>query len=139
MAYTESDRVQIRTYLGFGAIYLQLDPRLESAITSSQATSDGGTRPDNSSELLAKGLVTKLQAVDAAIDALLGLMGTYEADGKDGAKIDAAREDARLRKVGRTYVYRLARIFDTEPRADCYAPAPIITDQQAGPPRRIGY
>ena len=50
MAWTEADRVAIRSYLGFADLFLQADPRLESAITSLQARVEGGTRPDVSAE-----------------------------------------------------------------------------------------
>jgi hypothetical protein len=118
-AYAESDRVQIRQYLGYSAIFLQADPRLESAITASLAVADGGTRPDNSTQTLVLGIVTKLQATDTAIDALDALQGGTSVDGGD-VEVDAARELARLRSKGRQYVYRLARIFDTEPIADVF-------------------
>lgn len=138
MAYTESDRVQIRNYLGFASLYLQADPRLESAITASQATSDtGGTRPDNSTELFAKALVVKLQAIDTALD---DMTGTFGATKVDEISVDTARETARLRMHGRMYVHRLARIFDTFPHSDIFSSAP--PDVYPGYPRtanRVGY
>jgi hypothetical protein len=124
MAFAESDRVQIRLYLGYPQIWLQADPRLENAITNIQAVSDGGTRPNPSpsaAEVQAKALVTQLQNVDAALTNLQTFVGTTEANGPGGAKIDAAREDARLRATGRMLVNRLAGIFDTVPGRDVFS------------------
>ena len=137
MAYIESDRVAIREYLGFSALFLQADPRLESAITISQAIVDGGTRPDNSTELRAKAIIVSLQAIDQALN---DMTGTYGATAVDEIKVDTARETARLRMHGRMYVHRLARIFDTFPRSDIFSSAP--PDVYPGYPRtanRVGY
>lgn len=135
MAYLESDRVAIREYLGFASLFLQADPRLESAITASQSVADGGTRPTSDTEMRAKAIVTKLQAVDAAIDALIPAMGTGSVD---EVKLDTAREDARLRADGRRWVHRLARIFDTYPRSDVYSSAPELEEEYPGYPRTAG-
>lgn len=120
MAFVESDRVNIRLYLGYSALFLQADPRLESAITATQAVVDGGTRPDNSSELLAKSIVTQLAAFDASI---VGLSTQRGAGSVGGISIDPVRETARLRMLGRQYCHRLGRIFDTSPRADVFTSA----------------
>lgn len=128
MAFLESDRVQIRQYLGFSATWLQADPRLESAITTVQSIADGGTRPDNSTELQIKAIVTKLQAIDTNIDGLATQQGALGAD--DATKLDSARETARLQGVGRMYVHRLARALDTSPHSDIFA---------AGSPDAGGY
>lgn len=125
MAFAESDRVQIRLYLGYPQIWLQADPRLESAITNIQSISDGGTRPNPSpsaAEVQALSLVTQLQGVDTALTALNGLVGVTEATGD--AKLDTAREDARLRAAGRMLVNRLSAIFDTVPGRDVFSVAP---------------
>jgi hypothetical protein len=113
MAFTESDRVQIRRYLGFSSLFLQADPRLESAITASQAVSDGGTRPDNSLETQIKADLTYCQAVDTAIAALRPVMGATSV-GRKAVEIDTAREHARLKNDGSTIVGRLATALDVE-------------------------
>lgn len=139
MALVESDRVQIRQYLGFGSLWLQLDPRLESAITAIQSTADGGTRPDSSTETQAKALLTKLQGIDTNLDNLANQQGAQEVDG--GTKLNQAKEMARLRAMGRMYVHRLARIFDTFPRSDVYSAAPMLEDSYPNYPEthRSGY
>lgn len=133
--FTELDRVKIRTYLGFGSLYLQLDPRLENAITALQSVADGGTRPTNDAETMAKSLVTSLEAVDAAITGLRDQQGATELVGE--LTLDATREMLRLRSEGRMLVHRLARMLDTFPRSDVFGPAPILTASQDA--RRNGY
>ena len=127
MAFVEQDRAYIRNYLGYAGIFLQADPRLESAISNIQAVSSvdpvavGGTRPDQSSENLARNIVAKLVAIDAALDALDAFEGVEKVD--DGS-FNMVREDARLRRKGRMYVYRLAKLLDTEPRGDVFGTTP---------------
>lgn len=132
MAYTESDRVQIRQYLGFSSIFLQADPRLESAISATQSTSENGTRPDTSTETFVKTLIVKLQAIDTSLDALSCQVGVVKAE--EGIQLDSAREMLRLKGMGRLYVHRLARVFDTFPRSDIYSSAPDLASAYPGYP-----
>lgn len=60
MSLTESDRATLRHYLGFSALFLQADPRLDLAISSVQSRADGGTRPDDSTERLIRGWLAQL-------------------------------------------------------------------------------
>jgi len=123
---TEADRVQFRMFLGYSDQFLQADPRLENAMTNVQCISDGGTRPNPSpsaAEAQAKAIITKLQNLDTSLDNLQQFAGATSVDAGD-ASVDAAREDARLRALGRMYVHRLARIFDTLPISDIYSMAP---------------
>ena len=141
-AFLESDRVQIRQYLGYSGLWLQADPRLESAITNIQAVADGGTRPDNSTQVLALAIVTTLQGIDARLGRLAGQVGTTSIGaGSSSAKIDTVRETARLNSEGRKYVHRLARILDTEPRADVFSAAPEEANSYPSAPfgGRSGY
>lgn len=63
MSFQETDRVWIRHFLGYSALFLQADPRLENAITSIQAVAENGQRPDASSENFVKGLLYGTAAV----------------------------------------------------------------------------
>ncbi len=124
MAFAESDRVQFRKYVGADALYLQADPRVERAITAIQAVTDGGTRPDNSTEVEAKAILAKLQAIDLAIDNMANFVGATHAE--DDTQIDAAREQARLRQNGRMYAGRLAIMIGMEGvRKDVFSTQPI--------------
>lgn len=121
MAFSEQDRVYIRQYLGYAAIWLQADPRLESAITTIQSVADGGSRPDSSSENQARVYIAKCQDVDQRLDDLDDLMGGGRVD---ESTFDVVKEDRRLRQKGRMYVYRLAKLLDTEPRGDVFSASP---------------
>ena len=126
MAFTEADRVQIRGFLGYSSQFLQADPRLESAMTNAQSLSDGGTRPNPSpsaAENQVRVIIANLQSIDTSMMNLQQFAGVTKAD-KGEAFIDAAREDARLRALGRMWVHRLARLFDTLPISDIYSMAP---------------
>lgn len=118
--FTESDRVSIRNYLGFGALWLQADPRLENAITTVQSVADGGTRPDSSTETAIKAVITDLQTIDARLKDLWIQM---QAGAVDEVKVNPARGAALLRSEGRRLVHRLARHLDTYPRSDIYSSA----------------
>ncbi len=117
--FTESDRVQIRRYLGFSGIFLQANPRLESAITAVQAISDGGTRPDNSSELEVRAYIAKLQKIDEKIECML--WSTVGVSKADEINIDSARGIAVMKQEGRRFVTLLSDILSCTPLKDCYS------------------
>lgn len=148
--YSELDRTWIRHFVGFGATFTQADPRTEAAITATQSTADGGSRPDSSGENIIKGLiygtaaitsgtsgvtpgptsttgvtfntpaVTGLIQIEAEIAALDYSLGATEADGGD-AKVNVAREGARLKNEGRRRVNALCIALGLQgPRADVF-------------------
>jgi hypothetical protein len=150
VAYSEVDRVWIRHFLGFSAIFTQADPRLENAVTATQSLADGGVRPDASTENYIKAVIYGVAAVAGTqagvvvgpasttgvtfqvpasrgliqIEANIALqdqfLGTSEVDGKE-IQIDPAREIKRLRVEGRRLVNHLARMLATHPRADIFS------------------
>lgn len=157
MAYVESDRVWIRRYVGYGAIFQQAEPRLENAVTATQSAADGGSRPDSSTENNILGLVYGFAAITTGTSgvtpgptsrgatvfntpALPGLiaieqsiatqsvfLGAGQAD--TDVTIDPARECARLRKEGRRLCHQLARMLGMKGvRADIFSSSPVITD-----------
>lgn len=137
-AYLEADRVEIRRYLGFADLYLQADPRLENAITASQAVADGGTRPTSDAQTAILGLIygrtTKnnryirgLQDIEADLSDLQLQQGATQAD---EVKLDAARQAAMLEDAGRRLVHQLARMLDTFPRADIFSGSPTLSTTQ---------
>lgn len=126
MAFTVAERVQIRMYIGFSNIFLQQDPRLENAITAVQSIADGGVQPTTDAEAMVRAILVKLTSNDASIDALADFSGATAAD-KGDAEIDAAREQARLQSVGRMYIARLCRMFDTYPVADVYSASDMLS------------
>jgi hypothetical protein len=74
MAYSEVDRAYIRTYLGYGAIFLQAEPRLENAITATQSVADKGARPDSTTENIIRAIVYGSQAVAGSVSGLLPII-----------------------------------------------------------------
>jgi len=152
MAYSEQDRTIIRHFLGYPAIFLQAEPRLEAAITATQSVADGGGRPDSNTENYILGLVygTNPQTGSAitlgpasqtstprAMPATQGLLSIEQqiaslrpitfvtsAD-KGDAVIDAARGMALLRAEGRRLVNALSRMLATKPRADVFTGADV--------------
>lgn len=129
MAFTEADRVQIRKYLGAAGIFLQAWPRLENAITAVQSVADGGTRPDNSTEVDVKAIVAKLQEVDCQLDQLDSV---YMAATVDELKVDPFRAQIALRTRGRMLVTRLATHFDTRPLRDVFSSTPPNPSGEVG-------
>ena len=120
MAWTEADRAVIRSYLGFPALFLQADPRLESAMQSVQSEADGGTRPDNSTELQMRGWLAQLAAIEARLESL---WDEAEALKVDELGVDPMRALALLRSEGRRIVGRIARALGTSPRHDVFTGA----------------
>lgn len=131
--FLESDRVKIRKWLGFSALFLQADPRLEAAITSVQSVTDNGTRPDDSTVLAIKDYLTKLDGIETQ------WMNLTAEGGMQGGKIDELQIDPLrglegLKKVGRIYVGFLADALSTRPHRDVFsAPKLLKADGEAGP------
>lgn len=155
MAYSELDRTFIRHYVGYGAIFLQAEPRLENAITATQSQADGGARPDSNTENYIKGLIygtqaqagnavalgpttqsipfampatQGLQAIEQQIQQLWPIAFVQKADNRE-AEIDVPRAVALLRKEGRRVAHGLARMLGMRGvRADIFSSAPVILD-----------
>lgn len=122
MAFSEADRVQIRRWLGTSAMYASYDPILENAITAAQAISDGGARPDSSTELAAKGWLTELATIETKWKDLYDTMLAHKID---ESTVDAVRGLAGLKQIGRMYVGFLSDALSTPVKRDVFsAPAP---------------
>jgi hypothetical protein len=155
VAYSEQDRTLIRHFVGYGAVWLQAEPRLENALIATQSLADGGGRPDSNTENFIKGLIygtlaqagtpvtpgPTTQSVAFAMPATIGLLAIEQkianlwdiafimsADNRD-AVIDVPRAIALLRKEGRRLAHSLARMMGMRGvRADVFASSPIIVD-----------
>lgn len=119
-AWTEAEKANLRHYLGFSALFLQADPRLENAIASVLAVADGGTRPDSATQVQIQGWLTKLSTVDQRLE---DLWIQAQAQGVDEVKVSPAVGMSLLRKEGRRLVNNVARALATRPRADIYSSA----------------
>ena len=156
MAYSETDRSWIRRYVGYGAIFLQAEPRLENAILATQSVADGGARPDSSTENNIKGLIYGFAAITTGtngvtpgatsttgttfntpairgllqIEAQIAFMDVQQgALQADEAKVDPARETKRLRAEGRRLCHQLARMLGMRGvRADVFSAGEVVVD-----------
>lgn len=135
-AWTEAQRVSARKWLGFGNVFLQADPRFETAMNAVLAVADGGTRPDNSAQLAILGYLAFLDggtippaagSLEAQWQALLIQLAVGEADGE--AKIDAIRALAGVAKIGRFYVRLICYSLGFEkPLVDVFAANPAFNE-----------
>lgn len=127
-AWTEAQRVQVRDILGFSGIFLQADPRLENALTSVLAIADGGTRPDNSTQLEILEIVCEVQGIYCQLQALRQQLAVLRAD---KVHIDAARAIIMVRSEGRRLVTRLSAALSTNPRRDIFSASEPKLDSDA--------
>ena len=121
MAITESERVQIRSYMGASYLFNQLYPKLENAITNIQSVADGGNQVDSSLETLIRQTLSDLADVDAAIKNLIIQAQVFNA-GSDDIKISVAHGLFNLRAIGRQYIGKISRALSCLPFDDYYSP-----------------
>jgi hypothetical protein len=134
--FSETDRVYMRRFLGTGSTFLTAWPLLESAMTAVQSVSDGGARPDSSTENEIKGIlygtasvtgttgvtpggtsttgqtwttpaVRGLLAIEASIAGQDPFLGVQQV-GKGAVTLNPLLETHRLRSEGRRLANRLA-------------------------------
>jgi hypothetical protein len=125
VAFLESDRVSIRQYLGYSRLNYQFDPRLESTITTVQAITDGGSYPDDTTELAIKANIASLAALETKLTALWDQAQAVDAD---GLKIEVPRAMIMLRAEGRRLVGYIADALDMKPKRDVFASPSIRVD-----------
>lgn len=129
MAFTEAERVKIRKYLGFSAIYLQAEPRLENAITAVQSTADGGTRPDSSTETAIREQLGILDDITDKIAELRDCLGTAQVN---KVQVDNVRALIALRQQAWIEVGYLSDPLATRPVRNVFAP-PLSRDGSTEP------
>jgi hypothetical protein len=120
VAWTEADHAEIRHYLGFAALFLQADSRLETAIGSVQSKADGGTREDNSTELQIRRWIAGLARIEQR---LADIWEVAEGEKVEELGVDPYRGMALLRAEGRRLVGNIARVLSTSPRHDVFSAA----------------
>lgn len=157
MSFSEVDRVWIRHFGGWGAVFSQADPRLEGSVTGIQSVADGGSRPDSSSENYVKSCIygsaanagtsgvtigSAAQNVVFATPAVRGLIQIEQqiaaldilngAAEVDEVKVDSAREMIRQRMEGRRLVYAMCRMLGMKgPRVDVFSSG--VTTEDSDP------
>lgn len=115
MTFTDTERAQIRLYLGYPDVYLDANSRLESAMDIV-----GQSRPEVVT--LVQGILAALAVVDTSLTASLTTAGLMQADevkwyetGKGGGEIEVKRAE------GKRLCSRLSIIFGTEIANDVFA------------------
>jgi hypothetical protein len=126
--FTEPQKVLVRHFMGFAGIFKQADPRLENAMLAICATADGGSQPDDSSQLQALAIVMDLQEIECVLKSMWKSMLVMQAGTN---KIDTLRGMAGMRAEGRRVVNGLAAVLGTSPRRDIFSAATINAEGDA--------
>ena len=134
MAWLESDRVSIRRWMGSSELYMQLDPRLENAITAVQSKVDGGNMPDSSTETAVRAYLAQLTAIELQWTTLYIQMQVTKAGKVD---IDPLRGIAGLKQLGRIYVSHIADALAMRPRRDAFTSIEPVPVGQANSPSHL--
>jgi len=114
MAFSATERVAIRKYLGAPAPFNALTVRLDTLITSVETSADTVTA--------VQGWLTELASIEAAVKDLRAQMQVL---GADDGRIDCLRAQAGLFKEGRYYVGLLAQTLTFPPLRDVFTPTRI--------------
>lgn len=120
MAFSESDKVEIRKYMGAGSLYKQLFPKLENAIIAVQSVADGGSQVDSSTENSIKSYLTKLATIELKLEALQCQVQVVEA-GADEIKLNVAQGVSLLRSEGRRMIAAISRTLACAPTYDFFS------------------
>ena len=123
-AWTESEKSNIRAYLGFPALFHQQEPRLENAINSVQSVADGGVLPTSDTQERMRTVLSQLSNVDTKITALYCQFQVLEVSNPK-TRLDAIRAAFYLKMEGRRLITQLAIPLGTKPFRDYYSPLPL--------------
>jgi hypothetical protein len=116
--YTQPQRVSFREYMGLSLLFASGNAIFENVLNTIQSLQDDGATFNETLVLLGY-----LQNIDQLRlqNASLG----FATISSTGTNVDAARNDAILKSVGRTYINRLSIIFSMKPTRDYYNAAPM--------------
>lgn len=125
VAWSESEKADIRAYLGFPALFHQFEPRLENAIRSVQSVADGGVLNDGgATQERMRDVLSQLAEVDCRLRKTQIYGQALSVDGND-IKVDYIRAGIWLRMEGRRLITQLAIPLGTTPIKDYYTGLPI--------------
>jgi hypothetical protein len=110
MAFTETERVQIRLYLGWSGRFYQFDSRLEQAMNAVSAET----------EVIVKAALAECQSFDEQIQAA---PKRFKAAQVGSITLQGATELALLRSCGRAHVGRIAATLGVEVKHDVFSGA----------------
>ncbi len=124
MAFTEPERVQIRSFMGATRLFLDQDNRLESAMDAVDAFPTSDTE-----DYITDTILVRLNAIDAE---LVKLETKYLAMSADEVKVSPAQAQGMLYRDGRRWVGRLADTLSMRPYRDTYTASPEAPSQRLG-------
>lgn len=113
MAFTDSQKSQIRQWMGYADIFHDADPRLENAMLSVQQLPDGGAAEAR--------IVAMLPKIQAAWDNFTNLDCLSNVQ-VGNVKMDAIRARAWARQIGPTLVGLLSDALRCRPARNIFAP-----------------
>lgn len=120
-AWSEPEKARLRKYLGYPALFKQLEPKLENAIKSVQAVADGGVLPDDSTQVEMRLALTNLAALEVQMNSLYPFAHVNQAD-EDKVGLDIPRAMAMYRSEGRRLISQLSIPLGTTPVRDYFSP-----------------
>ena len=115
MSLTNTQRAEIRKYLGWNARWVQFDSALERAFLFVDNLTAGG---DDSSEVQALALLVKIQTIESEIDAS---RARFKANKVGTIELNRS-EVGQLVGRGEAYIGQLARIFGVEVKGSALRP-----------------
>lgn len=123
-AWNETERANIRAYLGFPSLFHQQEPRLENAIRSVQSIADGGVLESSATQDRMRLVLAQLDYIDCRLTKTQTFAQAQSVDGDD-IKVDFIRANFMLRMEGRRLINQLAIPLGTRPFRDYYSGAQL--------------
>lgn len=117
-AWTETERARIRHLMGRAPIFRDQDPLLESAMDAVLAVADGGSQPDNATQVMIQGWLTEITDLETRMK---GLRSQLVALQLGTLQIDPLRALMALRMEARRFVHSIASILSTKPLHDVFS------------------
>lgn len=132
MAFTEAQRVKLRSFLGWPDVHQQYNPYLEGTFTTI------GARPDTQARV--ESVITAIEAVETKLKAVaISFAGLKRAEdiewypsGQAGGQIDV------LRSEGRRLVGQLSTIFGVEIKSDYFGAGGMNTTRSSSGYIKLG-
>jgi hypothetical protein len=105
-AWSESERADLRAYIGSSSLFRQFEPRWENAITSVQSVADGGSLPTSDTQTRMRTVLTQLKYIDSKLIDTQTWAQALEVD-KGDIKVDYIRANFLLKMEGRRLITQL--------------------------------
>lgn len=119
MALAPAEKVRIRSYLGYGARFHQMDSSLEQAFNAVDNDADALSYIQRTlSDPLGPGLLASIADIDVK---LVGADDTLLVDQAGTTKLNAPQQVSLLRSKGRMFIGRLAALLGVRQREDYFA------------------